>query len=699
MVGFLRQSLLAKLFVLLVATVAIGFGTLVIVGVRIQARAVDRMNRDSAEAVARGLTSGVRNAMLSGNGLAVRQMLEEAKKGMQHVEVHVYAPDGTEVFGDKSPPPLDSELPVHVKDAVHLAKEIDALGGAHALPIKNENRCSRCHEKGTLRGVLTLGTKGARLAFDGDRKMAVLSDVTRAAFVQIMTARQTSSLDDYFDELPKQTKGLLSVAVYGIDKARAFGDEKLVVPDEVWNRAFVAGPAFTVDVEGKKLHVQPLANERRCQGCHGIKEKMRGALVVQYDPSTLGGEDALLRTCETSLQHVMLAGLGRLINGFLDSAASTGVLSTLTLHDAEGRLYHDAFGKPVPPKAVANALGTQNPQVEQSLANGRSQFIYVEPMLNEERCQRCHGGDLPVRGAIAVAIDRTEQLREQRKATTIGTALAAGTVFLIFLVLYFALHTTVLRPVLEIGNVADKVGEGKLDAKVDVRSVDEIGRLGGRLNDMVEGLRKKLELSKFVSNETVRTIEERGAVSRRGKRLRVTMLFSDIRGFTAFSETREPEEVVDMLNRYLHVQAEAVVRQGGDIDKFVGDELMARFMGDDADEKAVRCAIEMVDAVAKLNEEVKASAKAIQIGVGINAGEVVLGAMGAEHRMDFTVIGDAVNLAARLCSAAERGQVLISGTVRSSFSELEGIEMIALDPIQVKGKSEPIPIFAARRRA
>src|SRR5690606_34179748 len=99
-------------------------------------------------------------------------------------------------------------------------------------------------------------------------------------------------------------------------------------------------------------------------------------------------------------------------------------------------------------------------------------------------------------------------------------------------------------------------------------TMDEIGRLGQRVNQMVVELRKKLALSKFVSGATVASIDQsQGAVERRGHREHVTVLFSDIRGFTAFSENRQPEEVVDMLNRYLHVQARAVNEYKGDIDK------------------------------------------------------------------------------------------------------------------------------------
>jgi adenylate cyclase len=700
MVSFVRRSLLAKLFLWLLVTVAFGLGGIVIGTLQVQSQSVERMNRSSASALARGITAGVRSAMLSGNGIAVHQMLGEAKSGMKDVEIHVYSPAGEEVFGEKPAPPPKEEQPPHVRAAIDGGKTALAASGAIALPIANEKRCTKCHAQGTLRGVLTLGTKGARTPFVGDQRYTTIAAIVRAAFVQIMTARHTDKLDDYFAELQKRQKGVQSIAIYDTDQVFAFGDPDLSLPRDLMQRAFQDGPPFLVPNGDGVVHVTPLKNEHRCQGCHGSDYPMRGALFVAFDPKALGGDDSLLAVSETSLQHVMLAGLGRLITGFLDQTAATGVVTTLTLHDAEGRLYHDAIAPPTPPPIVAASLASGQEQVsviESRESGGRAQFVYVEPMKNEERCQRCHGGDLPLRGAISVALDRTQQIAEERKATALGSGLAFATIVLIFLVLYFALRATVLQPVLSLGKVADRVGEGKLDTRADVKSHDEIGRLGERLNDMVAGLKQKLELSKFVSQETVRTIESKGTVSRQGERKHVTVLFSDIRGFTSFSETRQPEEVVAMLNEYLHAQAEVVLKYGGDIDKFVGDELMARFVGGGSEERATRCGVEMIEAVERLNAKLPAEAKSISIGVGVNAGEVVLGAMGAEDRMDFTVIGDAVNLGARLCSAAERGQVLVSGAARSAFKELAGIRLSPLEPIKVKGKAEPIPIFEAKR--
>ena len=153
-----------------------------------------------------------------------------------------------------------------------------------------------------------------------------------------------------------------------------------------------------------------------------------------------------------------------------------------------------------------------------------------------------------------------------------------------------------------------------------------------------------------------------------------------------------------MLNHFLQAQAEVVHRHGGDIDKFVGDELMARFAGPNAEERAARCALEMVEAVDTTNVRRGDKSTQIDVGVGINTGDVVLGAMGAEERMDYTVIGDAVNLAARLCSAAKRGEVLVSEPAKREIDDPELI-FEELESMKVKGKKNKVAVYRVTRSA
>ena len=140
------------------------------------------------------------------------------------------------------------------------------------------------------------------------------------------------------------------------------------------------------------------------------------------------------------------------------------------------------------------------------------------------------------------------------------------------------------RPILKIGQAAVEVGKGNFQARVvGVKSRDEIGELAGRINEMIVQINERFQLAKFVSHGTIDAIQDSsdGSVKLGGSRKRAAILFADIRGYTAFSESREPEVVVDVLNHYFAYQGAAVARNNGDIDKFVGDQIMAVFHGPD----------------------------------------------------------------------------------------------------------------------
>ena len=173
-----------------------------------------------------------------------------------------------------------------------------------------------------------------------------------------------------------------------------------------------------------------------------------------------------------------------------------------------------------------------------------------------------------------------------------------------------------------------------------------------------------------------------------GERKRCTYLFTDVRGFTAMSERLEPEEVTEIMNKALSIQADAVLKHGGMIDKTIGDALMAVFNApldlDDHETAAVRCAIEM-------QENMKASSLGVEIGVGVQTGDAVLGNMGSKDRFTYTVIGDSVNQAARYESATkEVGVNIIVGHETATNCKYL---LKSLDPIKVKGKSEPLRIY------
>ena len=173
-----------------------------------------------------------------------------------------------------------------------------------------------------------------------------------------------------------------------------------------------------------------------------------------------------------------------------------------------------------------------------------------------------------------------------------------------------------------------------------------------------------------------------------GDRRKCTFLFTDVRGFTSLSERLEPEEVTEIMNKALTIQANAVKRNGGMVDKYIGDAMMAIFNApvdlDEHENKAIQTALE-------IHQDMEEANLGIEIGIGINTGYAVVGNMGSDTRFDYSAIGDAVNLAARLeSSTKEVGEDIVIGvgTIVGSTTQAK-----LLDPIYVKGKSEPIIIY------
>jgi len=705
MFGFVRRRLVLKFGVLMLTTVAAGFFGSAALSARSQRHAMEQAHDRAARLFARGLAAGVRSSMLTGDPLATREMLAQAKRGLGNVRVRVFAPGGDEVFAPLPPPPNRATLPPELRAALETSHAQRTQTGDDVIPIAHEPRCTTCHELGNgLRGVLQIGaTNAPRAARTPDAVRLALTTAVRAGFLQIMTARRSDHLDEYFDELRQRAPDVRAVTVFNARGDPAFGDASVEdtypeVTAAAVAQLVTANTPRTIERDDATIQIFPMENETRCHSCHRPAQRMRGAIAIVTRHAADDAVRPLAQISELSVRHIMLSGLGRLTTGFLDVVASTGALGSLRLFDPQGRVYHDAIRHPPPPPRVAAVLQNRARDIAAATHDpGHESFILVSGLRNEPACARCHGGDRPLRGALEIVIDTSVEASARNALARRTMLFGLLTILVVFAALYVGTRVFIDIPVSRLSVVADRVGRGQLDVEAVVTSTDEIGRLAGRLNEMVFGLRQRVELSKFVSQSTVAAVElgTRGGVVRRGgERRHIVVLFSDVRGFTSFSESREPEEVVAMLNAYLQRQTEVVHKHGGDIDKFVGDELMALFDGPDAELRAVRCAVEMVTAVDALNRE--RGIEAVAIGVGVSAGPAVVGAMGAEERMDFTAIGDTVNLGARLCSNAAGGQVLISASVRDRVAAAEGLTIERLEPLKVKGKAQPVDVYAVK---
>jgi class 3 adenylate cyclase len=252
------------------------------------------------------------------------------------------------------------------------------------------------------------------------------------------------------------------------------------------------------------------------------------------------------------------------------------------------------------------------------------------------------------------------------------------------------LARSITDPVGRLREGTRQVAEGNYEFRIDVNRRDELGELATSFNQMTEGLRERAEMMKFVSQSTVEMIHAHTtAPTSAGERRDVTVLFSDIRGFTLLAERLPPEDAVALLNRCLSAQAGLVKKFHGDVDKFIGDAVFAIFSGDDMTLNAIRCAVEIHHTIERL--DAGPAGAPLTVGVGIVSGEVILGSVGSVDRLDYTALGSNVNLCERLCSQAEARQILMSESTYLRVADLIAAEPIAA--LNVKGFTTPVRAY------
>jgi len=257
------------------------------------------------------------------------------------------------------------------------------------------------------------------------------------------------------------------------------------------------------------------------------------------------------------------------------------------------------------------------------------------------------------------------------------------------------------KPIFKLAQGTKSIAAGKFDISLPVSSRDEIGDLTESFNDMAKSLHEKEKIKRAFSSYVARQVVDEiyknlDELVVTGERREVTVIFCDMRGFTTLAERLPPEEVVTALNEFYNEMIDATVKEDGYINKFLGDAVMAIFGApkhyDDHCLRAVKTAVSMQTRVAELSvKRVMAGKEPIAIGIGVSVGEVVAGTVGAEGQMEYTVIGDRVNLAARLEANAKAGQILAS---KATYDQVaDQVKARCLGPISVKGKEEEVTVF------
>lgn len=282
-----------------------------------------------------------------------------------------------------------------------------------------------------------------------------------------------------------------------------------------------------------------------------------------------------------------------------------------------------------------------------------------------------------------------------------GLILLTAIALILGIIIALILSRFLTRPIDALVAGVTAIGEGKLEQRIELQRRDEFGVLTRAFNEMAASLWEKEFIKntfeRYVSKELAHEILlHKEDLHLGGEEKEVSILFCDLRGFTSLSEKLSPSEVVSLLNTFFSRMIEVISTHQGMVDKFMGDAIMALFgapirQGEDH-LQAVKCALEMQRQIQLLNvERASMGLQPLSMGIGINTGAVVAGNIGSLHRMEYTVIGDTVNVASRLEGVSHGGDILITEATYRKVKD--AVQATPLEPVIFKGKSSQINIY------
>lgn len=320
-----------------------------------------------------------------------------------------------------------------------------------------------------------------------------------------------------------------------------------------------------------------------------------------------------------------------------------------------------------------------------------------------QRGQQMHG--------VEIHANIIEAMLEEKTFTPVspvGYALAVSLIAAVFLLIARKIKPIPLTAIL-LGGIGLNVLAGKLlyscgysigmvELPLVLMLIYLYQVIAGYLREVMKRRKVMDAFKKYVAPQVVEEISRKGDFQMvlGGENRHIAVLFVDIRGFTPMSESLQPEQVVEILNEYLTLTTTAIFKNGGTLDKFIGDATMAVFNApfdlDDYIYRAVCTALDIASGSDELEKKLMARfGKSVSFGIGVNCGPAVVGNIGCDFRMDYTAIGDTVNTAARLESNAKRGQILISSDVYEAVKER--IEATEIGVIPLKGKKEGALVY------
>lgn len=349
------------------------------------------------------------------------------------------------------------------------------------------------------------------------------------------------------------------------------------------------------------------------------------------------------------------------------------------LHEVGIKYYGDE-------KSISTATGP-HPWL---IHNNTDAFTFASPVTFKETTV----------GYVVIAFSK-DFINEKIKESQNKIVLITISVIIIIVLLSVPLASELLKPIFMLVKGTKEIALGNLWYRIPPGKKDEIGDLIDSFNYMTSELEKKEILkgafnryvSEPVANEILKSPEK---IQLGGERRKITVLFADIRGFTALTRQMQPETIVELLNRYFTILTEVIFYFDGTVDKFIGDEVMGVFGSPIPREDHVKQGIKAALVIKRIMSEVNRSREKqglalLPMGLGLDSGDVIVGSMGSKVRMEYTAIGDAVNVASRLTGIAKEGEVLIGEKVYMQMQEY--ISTIKLPDANIKGIEKPFPIY------
>lgn len=437
-----------------------------------------------------------------------------------------------------------------------------------------------------------------------------------------------------------------------------------------------------------------------------LVQQTRSDNINRYAGLQADGSETIFYTAGAiTTDESQFAGI-LLIGTPLDQLATTlseSVLAGVTLYGPEGQLLATTVGQ-----ADTAALGLTSSLAGEVLARqGHEVHIRTINPAGNEFAQLLTpfklgaGEDVGLLGASLRTNLLASPLYPARQAVTLvfTTAIAAT------LVIGFVLASQIVRPIERLMAASRRVADGDLGVQVPAKSADEIGQLSQKFNEMVRQLRQRRKIEDLFGRYVGDNIASRllaGEAELGGQRVFATVLFADIRDFTAFTEKADLTDLIEELNEYYATMQRVIDEHGGVVNKFGGDSILALFGTplplENHAQQAVAAAVDMMDQLAGLNDNRLARGDLpFRIGIGVNSGEMVVGNLGSDKRREFTVLGDSVNTAKRLSDLNKDTpihSIFISGETMRELDTLASWRLDDLGMVTVKGKETPVTVYA-----